>query len=94
MPTAQPSCSVGDRPHGRRLGVRAQRLTHPWRHCSLSPPLDHRALPSYWKSSLLSETSTAGQVTVSAGHCVAAGSAGGREEQGAFAIPGEAAVVA
>lgn len=41
-----------------------------------------------------SETSTAGQVTVNAGHCLAAGSAGGREEQGSFAIPGEAAVVA
>lgn len=40
-----------------------------------------------------SETFTAGQVTVSAGHCLAAGSASGREEQGAFAIPGEAAVV-
>lgn len=42
----------------------------------------------------VSETSSAGQVTVSAGHCLAAGSASGREEQGAFAIPGEAAVVA
>lgn len=52
-------------------------------------PWTTRTLPSYWKSSLLSETSTAGQVTVGAGHCLAAAGAGGREEQGAFAIPGE-----
>lgn len=44
----------------------------------------------------VSETSTSGQVTSNAGHCLAVGSAGGREGQVSFAIPAEAvaAVVA